>query len=190
MAENKLFLTEQEVPVGATVVVYLEGKNEPEEVEPGKSMAFRVLYSGVPTRKKFHPVELIELPVLGEDHPDKDFLLELGLKIGTALCLKATALAGCFKPNVRFSPLQTFTTNNIPPNTLFAVFVDNKRMKYKTGEHFVELKSDKNGRLISIGDYEYDSYLKEFSLAPEAVLVPTSDIGRYEKDVAKEKVPA
>ncbi|MBI5733428.1 MAG: hypothetical protein HY973_00580 [Candidatus Kerfeldbacteria bacterium] len=189
MTENKLFLTEREVPVGAAVAVYLEGKNEPEELEPGKPMVFRVLFSGVPMRKKFHPVELINLSVLSEDHPDKDFLLGLGFKIGTVLSLKATAMHG-FNPNVRFSPLQTFTSRNAPPNTGFAVFVDNKRMEYKNSERFVDLKSDKNGRLISINGYEYDSYLKEFNLAPEAVLVPTSDIGRYEKSVIKEKVPA
>lgn len=171
MKATKLFLTEKQVPVGTTVAIYLDGKNEPESDKYGQ-MIFKVLYGGIPMRKNFYPVDLIKVT------PWEEIIESNGEKKMVGNSIIATSMSG-FKPNIRFVPLQMFTLNDAPVCSEFAIFVEGKLLFYPApySDDEVSIRTNEEGRLLSNNGYAYDYYMKEYTLPKNAILVPTREIG-------------
>ncbi len=169
-----LFLKEEQVHVGMTVALCLEGKTEPERDEKG-CLIFRALLGGVPMRRKFYPTEGIQWrPNLEPKPADPKVPHCPGVLI-------ARSMIG-FRSDVRFMPLEIFDTASAPPETRFVVFVDGERLKYADSqfEHsYVYLRTDGRRRLLSDNGYEYKWFSREYPLPPNAVLVPISRVGEY-----------
>lgn len=165
--ETRLFLKEKEVHVGMVVALCLEGKEQPEMDEKQKPLVLKALLGGVPTRKKFYPLD--GGIIAHKSHDGK-----------TVGAITAHSLEG-FQSNVRFMPTQVFLVYKAPVNTEFVVFVDGKRLKYEEKDEYVYILKDSKGHCRSFNGYVYDRWLCDYPLPKNAVLVPISDVGK-EKD--------
>ncbi|PIZ98451.1 MAG: hypothetical protein COX77_04460 [Candidatus Komeilibacteria bacterium CG_4_10_14_0_2_um_filter_37_10] len=167
-----LLLTEKQVPVGIKVVVYLEGEEEPKMGDDGKLMIFRVLWGGIPVEKRFYPEELIRMIPVRHESVD-------GKKENTVNCMQLMSVAN-FKPQIRFAPTQTFTLTDVPANTTFLVFVDGDILQYPGGQSSVKIRTDEQRHMLSDDrGYEYKYFGKEYPIPPNAILVPTCNVGEH-----------
>jgi hypothetical protein len=122
MSESRIMLTENEVPVGSKVHIYLPGSDAPEK-EKGDPIVFLKLYGGVPTRAKLYQV--------------------LGDNLGGGY--------EQFKEEVLFSPNEVYSPQHAPLGWRYAVFSKGKRMihKFMGFEHPYEALKDENEILVS-----------------------------------------
>jgi hypothetical protein len=148
-------LTENEVPVGATVFLCPPGSDEPVTDEEGRERLapLKCMISGS-GRVRFYPVNQIH-------------------SIGEGAGLMATSIDR-FYNGVRFTPEEVFTPGTAPAKTQFAVFVDGRRVGKRI---HVVLKDDD-------GSFTWMDLLDRLVNGPpvpaEAVLVRTSDVGGVE----------
>lgn len=169
MESTGLFLRERQVYTGMTVALCLEGKETPEEDEQGP-LVLQALMGGVPKRRLFYPFPGGIKAIKGES--------------GRPVAILASPVEG-FEPNVRFMPLQVFSPSEAPPNTEFVVFVEGERLRYPPDSHkyveYVYVATNREGRLFSNHPYRYDYWSREYALPENAVLVPISKIGGFER---------
>jgi len=166
MESTGLFLKENQVHVGMTVALCLDGKDVPEKDEEGKELILKALKGGVPIRVKLYPFPD------GVGRHDKGVIL-------------AQPMEG-FKPNVRFMPLQIFSPDEAPVSTEFVVFVEGVRLKYEDRkEYYVYVWKSKEGRFYS--SHPYYLWYREYTLPDGALLVPISVVGGIERLTGKRK---
>ncbi|OHB18289.1 MAG: hypothetical protein A2749_01275 [Parcubacteria group bacterium RIFCSPHIGHO2_01_FULL_45_26] len=153
-----LLLSETEVPLGARVFLCPPGSEQPASDEEGQRLSPLVcLVGGIPIRRKFYPIE--------------------DLRVSEKVLI-VTSFEN-FDPGVRFAPVEVFSASTAPPNTEFAVFVNRERLRYeKYPRDRVEILKDSRGQLISVCGYAYDNWQCQFPLPADAVLVPTTEVGK------------
>jgi hypothetical protein len=124
------------------------------------------MQGGVPTRVKLYPF------------PE-------GVKRCGEGAILAQSMEG-FRTDVRFMPLQTFSSDEAPVNTQFVVFVDGVRLRYEDRkEYYVYVWKNREGRFYS--SHPYYLWYKEYTLPDEAFLVPISVVGGIERLTGKRK---
>jgi hypothetical protein len=174
-----LFLTQDQVHLGMTVALSLEGSSVPLE-QGGRPLILKYLMGGIPPHPRFYPVDSIVWTPAGAPGP-LEKMLPLPAECRPTGSLSATAIEN-FRPDCRFMPLHTFSTANIPANTECLVFVNNDRLRYgdkKGAQYTVRVYKNDCGEIISTEGEEYGVRFRPFALPEGAVLIPRDEIGAY-----------
>ncbi len=151
---SQLLMRPDEVPLGAVVFPCLPGE------EPAKDAPLRLLAGGIPIRGKWYPCDL------------DGGSLSAGYEYD-ALVSK----------DVRLAPAKPYSIADAPAGLEFAVFVDNKGVKYEQyPRHYVDVTRLADGTFMSVCGYAYDHWLRRFKLPDNAVLVPHGDC-KYHKSI-------
>lgn len=156
-----LFLQREQIHVGMTVAIALEGKSLPEVDADGNLLLLQILDAG-----NFG----VKLYPLRSASPQRDAGGEPKLmdSIGSTES----------RPDVRFMPIYVFSAKVAPRLTEFVVFVNGERLTYPKSSNIVYVFKDQDGRILSVHHYEYDWWLKEFPLPGNVRLVPISEFGQ------------
>src|SRR3989344_650986 len=150
----QLLMQPNEVPLGAVVFPCLPGE------QPATDAPLRLLAGGVPIRGKWYPC-------------DAD-----GGNLSAGYEYNALVSRG-----VLLAPAKAYTAKDAPAGLEFAVFVDNKGVKYaEYSRHYVEVTRLSDGTFVSVCGYAYNHWLRRYTLPENAILVPHGDC-KYHKTI-------
>ncbi|MDP3940945.1 MAG: hypothetical protein Q8Q49_01405 [bacterium] len=150
---NGLLLSENQVWTGMTVALCLDGKDSVELDAEGEPMVMEALIGGVPARRKLYPIK-------------GGIVSHAGGNVLTAIGLEG------FRPDVRFMPVEVFSSEDAPAEREFAVFLSGEALKYDNSRNSVIVSTDKSRRVISTNGYEYPSWQRQYPLPEGALMVP------------------
>ena len=153
-----LVLTAGQVPVGATVYICETGTSDPIKVEGGLLPPVKKRIGGVdPLGVRFYPVAQMERGGSGRS-----------LSVQGYIDVPATT---------RFTPVEVFGPDDAPAGTVYAVFVNGERLMH--GDSHVQVYKDADGYFITAIFFVPAGH--HWVLPPEALLVPTSEVGEGKK---------
>lgn len=166
--DSPLYLTEQEVPPGAVVLLCPPGSDEPAKDDNGPLPPLQCLIGGISKMgPRFYPVASIKPRPSGAIN---------------------TNSYTDFHAGVRFVPLQTYDVADAPADTEFAVFQNGQRLLCNnlgctTANCGYKLSVTKTANGCFKATVYYDCGLREklITLPTDVVLVPITDIGAMAK---------
>lgn len=151
----QLLMQPNEVPLGVVVFPCLPGE------QPATNAPLCLLVGGVPVRSKWYPCDVD------------------GGSLSAGYEYDALASRG-----VLLAPAKAYTAKDAPTGLKFAVFVDNKGVKYEqyARHYYVEVTRLSDGTFMSVCGYVYDHWLRRYKLPDNAILVPHGDC-EYHKTI-------